>query len=90
MKTTAARNVIILKNLNSPEIEQAVFILKKGWNDDMLMERDIVIEAQRIIDDFISKRKKMRKKGSGTKAVLILTPIFAAITLFSYLFLRMA
>ncbi|MGN1098084.1 MAG: hypothetical protein ACI4SS_04220 [Clostridia bacterium] len=43
------RKVIVLKNLNSPEIEQALFILK----DDSDGGTNAVFEAERIIEEYI-------------------------------------
>lgn len=43
------RRVIVLKNLNSPEIEQALFILKDGHG----ASESAVTEAERIIEEYI-------------------------------------
>ena len=57
MENTSSRNSIILKNISSPYIEQAIFILKK----EAEFEDDIVTEAQKIIDNFIKRRRKKSK-----------------------------
>lgn len=43
------RRVIVLKNLNSPQIEQALFILKDGREES----ESAVYEAERIIEEYI-------------------------------------
>lgn len=43
------RKVIILKNLNSPHIEQAFFVLKDGCEGG----RNAVFEAEKIVEEYI-------------------------------------
>ncbi len=43
------RKVIILKNLNSPNFEQAMFVLKSGREET----DSAVCEAERIIEEYI-------------------------------------
>lgn len=43
------RRVIVLKNLNSPNFEQAVFLLKDGREES----GSAVYEAERIIEEYI-------------------------------------
>lgn len=43
------RKVIILKNLNSPNFEQAFFVLKDGQDES----GSAVYEAERIIEEYI-------------------------------------
>ena len=45
----AAKKVIILDNIDSPHIAQAIFIL----NDSVQDEFSAVIEAERIIDEYL-------------------------------------
>ena len=43
------RKIVVLNNLNSPRIEQAIFILR---DEVVTNESDAVIEAQKIVDMF--------------------------------------
>ena len=45
----AAKKVIILDNIDSPQIAQAIFILNDAIGDEF----SAVIEAERIIDDYL-------------------------------------
>ena len=59
------RKIVVLNNLNSPGIEQAIFILRDEIRAD---ECDVVAEAQRVVDTYIKslenppeeKKKKSR------------------------------
>lgn len=72
MQTT--RNIIILNNLGSENIEQAIIILK---NKSKLCapQEDIVFEAQKVIDDFISKNKRQARRIREVRSILVLLPV---------------
>ena len=65
MENTTSRNSIILRNISSPYIEQAIFILKK----EAEFEDDIVTEAQKIVNNFIKRRQKKKKINRYLKKV---------------------
>lgn len=72
MQTT--RNIIILNNLGSENIEQAIIILK---NKSKLCapQEDIVFEAQKVIDDFIAKNKRQARRIREVRSILVLLPV---------------
>ncbi len=49
-----SRNVVVIQNIDSSYVEQAILILKKnpGNKEFYASEEGIVIEAQRIIDQY--------------------------------------
>ena len=58
------RKIIVLNKLNSPRIEQAIFILRDEVN---ITESDAVSEAQKIVDNYLkslanTQNKKREKK----------------------------
>ena len=57
----AAKKVIILDNIDSPHIAQAIFIL----NDSDPDEFSAVIEAEKIIDDYLNGIPLSRFSGKG-------------------------
>lgn len=78
MENKASRNSIILKNLNSPYFEQAIFIMKRS-GDEMVYCDDIVSEAQRIVDSFIKQRARKKLRTRRFRAALFALPVcFAA------------
>lgn len=82
METT--RNIIILNNLNSDDIEQAIIILKNHNKNNYSANAGIVSEAQKIIDDFILKNKRRSKRLNEIRSLLILIPTAAVIGLLMY------
>ena len=88
MENKTSRNSIILKNLNSPFIEQAIFILKKG-NDDDCFGDDVVDEAQKIIDNFIKRRHKNNLRQKRIKTAVCLAPIISALTLIAFIAVKL-
>ena len=61
------RKIVVLKSLNSPQIEQAIFILRDEVESH---ECDVVTEAQRIVNMYInslenppSEKKKKPRAG---------------------------
>ena len=72
MQTT--RNIIILNNLGSENIEQAIIILK---NKSKLCapQEDIVFEAQKVIDDFMAKNKRQARRIREVRSILVLLPV---------------
>ena len=58
------RKIVVLNKLNSPRIEQAIFILRDEVN---ITENDAVSEAQKIVDNYLRSlsdaqyKKKKRK-----------------------------
>lgn len=54
------RKIVVLNKLNSPRIEQAIFILRDEVN---ISESDALCEAQKIVDSYIkSLSEKSQKK----------------------------
>ena len=54
------RKIVVLNKLNSPRIEQAIFILRDEVN---ISESDALSEAQKIVDSYIkSLSEKSQKK----------------------------
>lgn len=78
MENTTSRNSIILRNIKSPYIEQAIIILKNG-NYETISD-DIVTEAQKIIDKFIIQRKRESKIRSVVSKILRITAVMSAIS----------
>lgn len=62
------RKIVVLSKLNSPRIEQAIFILRDEVN---VSESDAVSEAQKIVDSYIkslsekSQQKPIKKPRYG-------------------------
>lgn len=84
MTAKSSRRVVIINNIKSDKIEQAIFILR-GSNLQK-PDRGIIKEAQDIIDDYVkrtggkalppppsfeSKRAKKRRMGAGLITVMI-------------------
>lgn len=49
------RKIVVLSKLNSPRIEQAIFILRDEVN---VSENDAVSEAQRIVNEYVNSLSK--------------------------------
>lgn len=73
------RKIVVLDRLNSPNIEQAIFILRDDSNP---APTDAVNEAQRIVDSYI---KTMSQPLSHKKEGRKLTPKFLiGMTLYTF------
>lgn len=73
------RKIVVLDNLNSPRIEQAIFILR---DTSPICESDAVSEAQRIVNTYLASlsnpsMQKKQKKRPGTR-------FFVAMTLYTF------
>lgn len=78
------RKIVVLDRLNSPNIEQAIFILRDDSNP---APSDALSEAQRIVDSYM---KTVLQPSSGEKAKNKLSPKFLigiALYTFSTVFL---
>lgn len=65
MLKSSTRKVYIVNNFKSDKIEQAIFILKSGCEISGQQNKDLALEAQKIINDYIFKienEKKIIKK----------------------------
>lgn len=82
------RNIIILNNLNSNEIEQAIIILKKNKGKNYNAETDVVSEAQKIIDDFIIRNRRQRRRIREVRSALVLMPVAAILGLMMFLIFK--
>lgn len=49
------RKVVILSNIDSPSIEQAILVLKKGFKGSC--DKNVIKEAEKIIDDYVYSKK---------------------------------
>lgn len=64
--TNNTRKIVVLGNIDSPKIEQAIFILRDSTHP--YDESDAVAEAQRIVDTYLKSlynpviRKKKKKQ----------------------------
>lgn len=83
------RNIIILNNLNSNEIEQAIIILKKNKGKNYNAETDVVSEAQKIIDDFIIRNRRQRRRIREVRSALVLMPVAAIFGLMMFLIFKL-
>lgn len=81
-----SRNVIVINNLHSDYVEQAILILKKSpaSKEYFGSQEDIVVEAQHIIDSYLQteqqKNKKLGKNILGTISISLLS-VFGTIGL---------
>ena len=82
------RNIIILNNLNSNEIEQAIIILKKNKGENYNAETDVVAEAQKIIDDFIARNRRQKRRIREVRSALVLAPVAAIFGLMMFLIFK--
>ncbi|MBQ9757443.1 MAG: hypothetical protein IJW15_03385 [Clostridia bacterium] len=58
-----SRRVVIINNIQSDTIDQAIFILKsdKATEPSKSLDRDISLEAQKIIDNYINQVERLKK-----------------------------
>lgn len=69
MKDTT-RRVVILKNVNSDLIEQAILILKNSAPDE---ESSLLLEAEKIVEKYMGKKKEWSPKESPKRKALALS-----------------
>ena len=85
------RKIVVLNNLNSPRIEQAIFILREEAD---ISECDAVAEAQKIVNDYLNSLsaplKKPRKKIAPTFFLGMAIYTFAAVALTAYIMTMIA
>ena len=83
-----SRNVIVVKNINSSYVEQAILILKKETDSKEYYGsgENIVLEAQRIIDQYVQNQqnRKQSKKGHSLRFLSICSAatLLLSITIF--------
>lgn len=81
----STRRIVFLSDLNSPEIEQAIFILRDNVS---LSKADAVEEAQRIVNAYLEEINPQlfsyRKKEKQKKFILPAT-FMALLTVFTVL-----
>ncbi len=58
-----SRRVVIINNIESDTIDQAIFILKseKASSETKSFDADISVEAQKIIDNYINQVERLKK-----------------------------
>lgn len=58
-----SRRVVIINNIQSDTIDQAIFILKsdKAASESKSFDADISVEAQKIIDNYINQVERLKK-----------------------------
>lgn len=71
------KRVIILDKLSSPFVAQAIIILKEGAE---CAEEGIIAEAERIVEGYFPRRKKISAKGHRLLAEVILLIVCTAIS----------
>ena len=69
MKDTT-RRVVILKNVNSDLIEEAILILKNSASDE---ESSLLSEAEKIVEKYMGKKREWKGKQPSKKTALMLT-----------------
>ncbi len=62
MTDRKSRRVVIINNINSDTIDQAIFILKSTKSDQRFRSDDnnVVIEAQKIINNYIKQVERLK------------------------------
>ncbi len=63
-----SRRVVIINNIQSDTIDQAIFILKNQPNAGCACENDIVHEAQLIIDQYTRQVERLKSVHGQYKA----------------------
>ena len=71
------KKAIILNNISSPYIQQAIIILKDNNLSDSLPESHILAEAEKVVSDYLHKgtfypKDTKKKKNSRLKTALVL------------------
>ncbi len=88
MTDRKSRRVVIINNINSETIDQAIFILKSDKKDAVISrgrETDIVCEAQSIINSYVRQVERLKvgipeKNTARKKKRKRINPVFAAVT----------
>lgn len=74
VKDNKTRKVVILRNINSPSIDQAILVLKDGFKGNC--NSAVITEAEKIIDDYLYLNKykcnPIEKKAGNKNIDLIL------------------
>ena len=86
MIAKSARQVVIINDVKSDYIEQAIFILRDGDNAKLPRkpEKDMVVEAERIIRSYMSTIRSYKLRGKWRyfkNVVLSKKCVFAALTI---------
>ena len=86
------RKIVVLSKLNSPRIEQAIFILRDEVNTT---ENDAVSEAQKIVDNYLkslsgaqSKKKKRKLHCGFLIGMTVYTFLTSVVTAYILNFMR--
>lgn len=78
----STKKVVILNNLASPYIHEAIIVLKKY---DPQLESKAIADAEKIVTEYIEKMKKneqaLKRPASNRKKSIILCVIVAIITI---------
>ena len=62
------RKIVVLSKLNSPKIEQAIFILRDEVN---VSESDALSEAQKIVDNYVKSLNASHEREKSKNKCLI-------------------
>ncbi len=71
MTEKKSRRVVIINNIDSENIDQAIFILKSSSQKEKAsrsVESNIAAEAQQIIDNYIRQVDRIKESDPSTKA----------------------
>jgi hypothetical protein len=84
------RKIVVLNNLKSQRIEQAIFILR---DEKDYSEADAVIEAERIVDSYLENMRrplleKNAKKDNKNKLLLYLGSAAVMVTALLFFIIR--
>lgn len=84
------RKIVVLNNLKSQRIEQAIFILR---DEKDYSEADAVIEAERIVDSYLENMRrplleKCTKKDNKNKLLLYLGSAAVMVTALLFFIIR--
>lgn len=88
MTDRKSRRVVIINNINSETIDQAIFILKSDKKDVAInrgKETDIVNEAQNIINSYVRQVERLKvgmseKNTARKKRKKRIKPVFAIVS----------
>lgn len=80
-----SRNVVVIQNIDSGYVEQAILILKKdlGKQEYFASEEGIVKEAQRIIDNYMQNRidpQTKQPKGHSVAGLFVVAAVAVIVT----------
>ena len=80
-----SRNVVVIQNIDSGYVEQAILILKKdlGKQEYFASEEGIVREAQRIIDNYMQNRidpQIKQPKGRSVAGFFVVAAVAVIVT----------